>query len=132
MRAHLIFFIQEVILTKLQMPDTSVNMARPKQYEELTRIRLLKGTMERISDAVRDGEDRHDFIRDAIDHYIELRKLTAQVVKAEHGASISHQIIRTRDALERAQEALNHTRIELEQLLPLHVEEERSASKRRK
>jgi len=49
-------------------------MARPKQYVEDMLARFRLGTFERIAALLKPGEDRADFVREAVDREIRRRE----------------------------------------------------------
>ena len=49
-------------------------MARPKKFVEEMVARFMAGTFARISGVLRDGEDRADLVRDAVDAEIRRRE----------------------------------------------------------
>lgn len=49
-------------------------MARPKKYVEDMAARFLAGTFERIARVLREGEDRADFVREAVDKELRRRE----------------------------------------------------------
>ena len=49
-------------------------MARPKKFVEEMVARFLAGTFARISGVLRDGEDRADLVREAVDREVARRE----------------------------------------------------------
>lgn len=52
-------------------------MARPKKYVEDMVARFAEGTFERIKSVLTDGEDRADFVRDAVEKELRRRERKA-------------------------------------------------------
>jgi hypothetical protein len=49
-------------------------MGRKKQWAEDMQARFAAGTFDRIADALREGEDRTDFVRAAVERELEARE----------------------------------------------------------
>ena len=60
------------------------SLARKPKYLEVTTLRLLPGTAERIDQVLGQFEDRADFMRLAIEEKIALREAEAAAKKKKH------------------------------------------------
>ena len=111
------------------MPDTSDDMAKTKQYTQVAQLRLLKGTFEGIDAVLREGEERPDFIREAIDHYVELRRQLVDGAETDPKAGIELAVTTIRDALAQIQVAEEVARTALARVRPLGAVRKRQISK---
>lgn len=75
------------ILTVSGIAVTSSRMGRKKQWAEDMQARFAEGTFARITPMLKDGEDRTDFVRTAVEREIEFRERTlrksAKALKAD-------------------------------------------------
>lgn len=109
-------FVKEIALTRFRMSDISGDMGRIKLFADAARIRFPEGTFANIDDVLREGEDRSDFIREAVDAYIRQRRLNPN---AEADAPI-------------ADEQLPYVRELLNEALNLYEAQRKRAPKRKK
>lgn len=68
----------EDVLTGSEIAGTPSRMGRKKQWAEDMQARFAEGTFGRISAVLREGEDRTDFVRAAVDREIEAREREAK------------------------------------------------------
>lgn len=61
-------------MTALGIAATPPRMGRKKQWAEDMQARFAEGTFDRIAAVLRDGEDRTDFVRSAVEREIEARE----------------------------------------------------------
>lgn len=65
-------------MTGLGIAATPQRMGRKKQWAEDMQARFAEGTFTRISAVLRDGEDRTDFVRTAVEREIDAREREAR------------------------------------------------------
>lgn len=70
-------------LTQLLVSDMPRRMGRKKQWAEDMQARFPEGTFSRISAALSDGEDRTDFVREAVDRELKRRERKAKADEAD-------------------------------------------------
>ena len=64
----------EGALTELLISGSPVRVGRRKQWAEDMQARFAEGTFERIAPLLGPGEDRTDFVREAVDREIKRRE----------------------------------------------------------
>lgn len=62
------------MLTAERTPHTPQSVGRPKINHEQTPARFPEGTLARVDAALRDGEARSDFIREAVEAELKRRE----------------------------------------------------------
>lgn len=70
--------VLDMPLTPEQISPTKRRMARPKRYGKPYLLRLTEETWERM-EAVRDGQDRADVIREAVERELKRREKKARL-----------------------------------------------------
>jgi hypothetical protein len=58
-------------------------MGRKKQWAEDMQARFAEGTFDRIAAALREGEDRTDFVRAAVERELEARERKTRKAQAD-------------------------------------------------
>lgn len=61
-------------MSEIEISPIVRRMARPKKFVEEMVARFMAGTFARIAGVLRDGEDRADLVRDAVDAEIKRRE----------------------------------------------------------
>lgn len=70
-------------LTENLVSDTPKRMGRKKRWSEDMQARFAEGTFARIEAVLRDGEDRTDFVREAVEAELKRREKDAMIEWAE-------------------------------------------------
>ena len=60
--------------TEIEIPDIPAPVGRPRINYEKTMARFRKGTFARIAAALKEGEQKSDFIRQAVENELQRRE----------------------------------------------------------